>query len=65
HILEVVERLCRRVIILHRGKIVADSTMAELKAIRREDTVEEVFSRLVEQVDTEKIAGEILACSVA
>ncbi|MDY0297749.1 MAG: ABC transporter ATP-binding protein [Acidobacteriota bacterium] len=65
HILEVVERLCRRVIILHRGKIVADSTMAELKAIRREDTVEEVFSRLVEQVDSEKIAGEILACSVA
>lgn len=63
HILEVVERLCNRIIILYKGKIVADATMQELKSIRRDQSVEEVFSQLVEQVNVNRIAGEILACS--
>jgi len=60
HILEVVERLCNRVIILHKGKIVADTTMTDLKSMRRDHVVEEVFNQLVEQVDVNGIAKEIL-----
>ncbi|MGH9722103.1 MAG: ABC transporter ATP-binding protein [Bryobacteraceae bacterium] len=46
HVLEVVERLCDRVAIIHEGKIVIEGSMDELRTDAR-DTLEDVFVRVV------------------
>jgi ABC-2 type transport system ATP-binding protein len=45
HVLEVVERLCDRVAIIHDGRIVTEGPMAELRA--GSETLEDVFVRVV------------------
>jgi ABC-2 type transport system ATP-binding protein len=45
HVLEVVERLCERVAIIHEGKIVIEGTLDELRA--GSETLEDVFVRVV------------------
>jgi ABC-2 type transport system ATP-binding protein len=45
HVLEVVERLCDRVAIIHDGKMVVCGTMAELRT--GSETLEDVFVRVV------------------
>ena len=47
HVLEVVERLCARVIMLHRGRVVADDTVDELRRLKTSGSLEEVFGHLV------------------
>jgi ABC-2 type transport system ATP-binding protein len=46
HILDVVERVCERVVIIHRGAIVADGTVEALREQTGEATLERVFNRL-------------------
>jgi ABC-2 type transport system ATP-binding protein len=45
HVLEVVERLCDRVAIIHEGRIVKEGGMAELRS--GAETLEDVFVRVV------------------
>jgi ABC-2 type transport system ATP-binding protein len=45
HVLEVVERLCQRVAIIHAGRIVTEGTLDELRA--GSETLEDVFVRAV------------------
>lgn len=45
HVLEVVERLCDRVAIIHQGKLVREGSMAELRA--SSETLEDAFVRAV------------------
>jgi ABC-2 type transport system ATP-binding protein len=45
HVLEVVERLCDRVAIIHRGRIVTSATMAEMRDAG--ESLEDAFVRLV------------------
>jgi len=45
HVLEVVERLCDRVAIIHDGKIVTEGALADLRA--GSETLEDVFVRVV------------------
>lgn len=45
HVLEVVERLCDRVAIIHEGKLVLAGTMADLR--HGSETLEDVFVRVV------------------
>jgi ABC-2 type transport system ATP-binding protein len=45
HVLEVVERLCDRVAIIHDGKLVVESDMADLRS--GTETLEDVFVRVV------------------
>lgn len=48
HVLEVVERLCERLAIIHEGKLVLEGTMDELRAGgSAHDTLEEIFVRTV------------------
>jgi ABC-2 type transport system ATP-binding protein len=48
HVLEVVERLCERLAIIHEGKLVLEGTMDELRAGGSgHDTLEEIFVRTV------------------
>lgn len=60
HVLEVAERLCDRIGIIHRGRLIALGTMAELQAQasagvpgREEEDLEAIFLQL-----TEETAGE-------
>jgi ABC-2 type transport system ATP-binding protein len=46
HILDVVERVCERVVIIHEGRIVADGTSQELRERAGEPTLERVFNKL-------------------
>ncbi len=45
HVLEVVERLCDRIAIVHEGKLVVEGTMAELAT--GSETLEDIFVRVV------------------
>jgi ABC-2 type transport system ATP-binding protein len=46
HVLDVVERMCERVVIIHHGQVVADGAVAELEARTGETSLERVFNRL-------------------
>ncbi len=59
HELETVERICAHVVILHRGKIVADDSIEHLRAIMSLPTLEEIFSQLAVEQDTAAISRQI------
>jgi ABC-2 type transport system ATP-binding protein len=60
HVLEVVERVCDRVIVLAKGKVVADAAPSDLTRLMELATLESVFAQLVQQTDTEKVAKEMV-----
>jgi len=65
HELETVERVCSRVVILHRGKVVADDSIERLRTLMSLPTLEEIFSELAVEQDTAIVAREIanLVCA--
>lgn len=46
HIMQEVEALCDQVVIINKGKIVADSSLAELKNQHKTDSLEDIFRLL-------------------
>jgi len=60
HILDVVERLCTRVIVLHEGHVVADASVTELRTHLASGSLEQVFAQLVLRRDPEQTAREIV-----
>ncbi len=60
HVLDVVERVCDRAMILNRGKTVAVGTIAELREKTKGTTLEEVFRRVATERDPEQLARELL-----
>jgi len=59
HDLEIVERVCSHVVILHRAKIVADDSIEHLRTLMALPTLEEIFSQLAVEQDTAAISREI------
>src|SRR5471030_1129641 len=60
HVLDNVERLCANVVVLHRGRIVAEGPVSELRAMtQRNASLEDVIAQLVSTVDPARTAGEI------
>jgi ABC-2 type transport system ATP-binding protein len=59
HELETVERVCSHVVILHRGKVVADDSIANLRALMKAPTLEAIFSQLAVEQDTAAISRQI------
>jgi ABC-2 type transport system ATP-binding protein len=48
--MEVAERLCDRIGIIHKGRLIACGTMEELRALdRREQTLENIFLELTDR----------------
>lgn len=46
HIMDVVEKISSRIILLHNGKIAADGTFADLKQQNTEGSLEQIFNQL-------------------
>jgi ABC-2 type transport system ATP-binding protein len=60
HVLDYVERVCADVVVLHRGRIVAEGPVSQLRAMTQRDaSLEEVIAQLVTTVDPARTAGEI------
>jgi ABC-2 type transport system ATP-binding protein len=59
HELETVERICSHIVILHRGKIVADDSIERLRVLMAVPTLEEIFSQLAVEQDADAISQEI------
>jgi len=59
HELETVERVCSHVVILHRGKIVADDSIESLRKLMSLPTLEDIFSQLAVEQDTAVVSREI------
>ena len=52
HVLEMVEQVCNRVIVIAKGKMLADAPPSELKTLMNLRSLESVFAQLVQQQDT-------------
>jgi ABC-2 type transport system ATP-binding protein len=59
HVLDTVERLCSRVIVLHQGACVATGTSQELQTLLSQPTLEDVFAQLALRQDPESTARDI------
>jgi ABC-2 type transport system ATP-binding protein len=59
HELDIVERLCSHVVILHRGKVVADGAMESLRTLASVPTLEAVFAQLAVEQDTVAVSRQI------
>lgn len=60
HELETVERVCSRVVILHKSRVVADDSIAQLRNLMSLPTLEDIFTQLAIEQDTQGIVHQIL-----
>jgi len=60
HVLEVVEKVCSEVVILHRGRVVAHDSVARLRELRSSSSLEEVFAQLVIEEDAGAVANQMI-----
>lgn len=60
HVLELVEKVCERVIVIYKGRIVADDSVSRLRELMRLPNLEEIFNQLVRQDDMEARARDIV-----
>jgi len=60
HVLETVAQVCNRVVVIGKGRVLADSPPEELKALKGLPSLESVFAQLVEQQDTRVTAERII-----
>lgn len=61
HILEVVERVCSRIVIINEGRSVAEGTADDIRVSVGAATLEEAFSRLTGVRDVGLVAADLLS----
>ena len=59
HVLEVVEKTCEHIVVIYKGRIVADDSVGALRNRLQQPDLEGVFSQLVQQDDMESRARDI------
>src|SRR4029077_17713161 len=57
HIMREAEKLCDRIAILHRGHILAEGTLEELRDRHEERDLEELFFHLISKQQSEELAS--------
>jgi ABC-2 type transport system ATP-binding protein len=60
HVLEVVEKVCHRVLILRQGQVVAHDSVARLRERMPQASLEGLFAQLTRSEDTDATAQRIL-----
>ena len=61
HIMDVVQNVCDRIIILNKGKVLADGSFAEIQEKQgRDRSLEDIFSRLTSGVDHAAMASRFV-----
>ncbi len=61
HIMDVVEKISNRIILLNNGQVVADGSFEELKKVSKEGTLEQIFNQITGFNEYEKLAREFVA----
>lgn len=61
HVLDVVEKVCDRVLIIHQGDLIADGTPEALKESTTQSTLEDVFRKLTHAVNVDAGVARIVA----
>ena len=64
HVLEVVEKVCSRLIVIRKGRMLAYGTSNEVRSQIGQSTLEQAFVQLVEDKDAGQIAGDIVSVMV-
>lgn len=59
HLLEVVERVCSRVIVIHQGTVVADDSVDRLRTLMSRTSLEAIFAQLAITQNPEQIAQNL------
>jgi ABC-2 type transport system ATP-binding protein len=65
HVLEVVEKICTEVVILHKGRIVAYDSVARLRELQASPSLESVFAQLAIAEDPSRQAESIVEIMTA
>lgn len=65
HVLEIVEKVCERVVILHKGRVVANGSVHRLRDLMKAPSLEAIFSQLAVEQDIDRVAGEVTALVTA
>lgn len=60
HVLEVVEQICSRVIVIAKGRLLADAAPSDLVKLMSLPNLESVFAQLIQQQDTRRQAHQIV-----
>jgi len=60
HVLETVEQVCQRVVVIAKGRILADAPPSHLAKLMKLPNLEGVFAQLVQQEDTAALAANLV-----
>jgi ABC-2 type transport system ATP-binding protein len=65
HVMDMVEKICDDVLILHRGQVVAHDSVTRLRELARAASLEDVFATLAVDQDVNRIGDELAAVAVS
>jgi ABC-2 type transport system ATP-binding protein len=60
HILEVVERVCTRILVIDKGRQIASGTPADIAAATATASLDDAFAKLTGVRDAEQVSGDII-----
>jgi ABC-2 type transport system ATP-binding protein len=60
HVLEIVEKICSRLLVIHKGDLVADDSIENLRSLMQLPSLEDIFIQLVQQENYEHIAQQMV-----
>jgi ABC-2 type transport system ATP-binding protein len=60
HEMETVEKVAQRVVILHKGKVVADDSVERLRSLMSLPSLERIFTQLAVEKDPAEVAAELV-----
>ena len=65
HVLDIVEKICERVLILHKSRVVAHDSVSRLRELAKAASLEEVFASLAVDQNVEQVGRELAEVSLA
>lgn len=65
HVLDIVEKICLRVLILHKSRVVAHDSVSRLRELAQAASLEEVFASLAVDQNVEQIGRDLAAVSLS